>query len=409
MIAEIITIGSEITTGSILNTHSKYISSKLLELGIETYYHTSVDDNKKRVSDIINIALQRADIIITTGGLGPTDDDLTKEVISETLGLELISDKDIEDNIRNIFSKLDKTMPTNNLKQAFKPEESQFLKNSIGTAPGIFLSKDNKKIIMLPGPSKEMELMFNNEVIPLIHEDYNIIIKSVNIIGIGESQLEMKIKDLINKYSDIIIATFAKEGEVEVKIIGKGKNKDIIENKINNVIKILEQRFHEYIYGFDNIPIEIIVFNLLKEINYKIGFCESCTGGLISSRFSRIPGVSQVFDRSIVTYSNNAKMEELGVNSNTLEKYGAVSEETAIEMANGLLNRDNLDLSLSVTGIAGPDGGTEEKPIGLVYLCISTKDKSMPIKCNFNGNRESIQNKTATRAFFELRKFLLNK
>ncbi|MBU5314284.1 competence/damage-inducible protein A [Tissierella carlieri] len=409
MIAEIITIGSEITTGSILNTHSKYISSKLLELGIETYYHTSVDDNKKRVSDIINIALQRADIIITTGGLGPTDDDLTKEVISETLGLELISDKDIEDNIRNIFSKLDKTMPTNNLKQAFKPEGSQFLKNSIGTAPGIFLSKDNKKIIMLPGPSKEMELMFNNEVIPLIHEDYNIIIKSVNIIGIGESQLEMKIKDLINKYSDIIIATFAKEGEVEVKIIGKGKNKDIIENKINNVIKILEQRFHEYIYGFDNIPIEIIVFNLLKEINYKIGFCESCTGGLISSRFSRIPGVSQVFDRSIVTYSNNAKMEELGVNSNTLEKYGAVSEETAIEMANGLLNRDNLDLSLSVTGIAGPDGGTEEKPIGLVYLCISTKDKSMPIKCNFNGNRESIQNKTATRAFFELRKFLLNK
>ncbi len=409
MIAEIITIGSEITTGSILNTHSKYISSKLLELGIETYYHTSVDDNKKRVSDIINIALQRADIIITTGGLGPTDDDLTKEVISETLGLELISDKDIEDNIRNIFSKLDKTMPTNNLKQAFKPEGSQFLKNSIGTAPGIFLSKDNKKIIMLPGPSKEMELMFNNEVIPLIHEDYNIIIKSVNIIGIGESQLEMKIKDLINKDSDIIIATFAKEGEVEVKIIGKGKNKDIIENKINNVIKILEQRFHEYIYGFDNIPIEIIVFNLLKEINYKIGFCESCTGGLISSRFSRIPGVSQVFDRSIVTYSNNAKMEELGVNSNTLEKYGAVSEETAIEMANGLLNRDNLDLSLSVTGIAGPDGGTEEKPIGLVYLCISTKDKSIPIKCNFNGNRESIQNKTATRAFFELRKFLLNK
>lgn len=409
MIAEIITIGSEITTGSILNTHSKYISSKLLELGIETYYHTSVDDNKQRVSDIINIALNRADIIITTGGLGPTDDDLTKEVISETLGLELISDKNIEDNIRNIFSKLDKTMPTNNLKQAFKPEGSQFLKNSIGTAPGIFLSKDNKKIIMLPGPSKEMELMFNNEVIPLIHEDYNIIVKSVNIIGIGESQLEMKIKDLINKDSDIIIATFAKEGEVEVKIIGKGKNKDIIENKINNVIKILQQRFHEYIYGFDNIPIETIVFNLLKEINYKIGFCESCTGGLISSRFSRIPGVSQVFDRSIVTYSNNAKMEELGVNSNTLEKYGAVSEETAIEMANGLLNRDNLDLSLSVTGIAGPDGGTEEKPIGLVYLCISTKDQSIPIKCNFNGNRESIQNKTATRAFFELRKFLLNK
>lgn len=408
MIAEIITIGSEITTGSTLNTHSKYISSKLLELGIETYYHTSVDDNRNRVRDIINISLKRADLIITTGGLGPTDDDLTKEVIAETLGLKLVNDKVIEENIRDIFNKLNKTMPNNNLKQALKPEGSQFLKNSIGTAPGIFLCKDNKKIIMLPGPPREMELMFNNEVIPLIHENFNILSKSVNLISIGESQLEMKIKDLINKDPDIMIATFAKEGEVEIKIIGKGKNKDVIEEKINNIIKILDNRFHEYIYGFDNVPIEAVVFEMLKEKNYKIGFCESCTGGLISSRFSRIPGVSQVFDRSIITYSNNAKMEEVGVKSSTLENYTAVSEETAIEMAKGLLTRNSLSLALSVTGIAGPDGGTEEKPVGLVYLCIATKDTIIPIKCNFNGNRESIQNKVATRAFFELRNFLLN-
>lgn len=408
MIAEIITIGSEITTGSTLNTHSKYISSKLLELGIETYYHTSVDDNRNRVRDIINISLQRADLIITTGGLGPTDDDLTKEVIAETLGLKLISDRTIEEDIRNIFNKLNKTMPNNNLKQALKPEGSQFLKNSIGTAPGIFLCKDNKKIILLPGPPREMELMFNNEVIPLIHENFNILSRSVNLISIGESYLEMKIKDLINKDSDIMIATFAKEGEVEIKIIGKGKIKEVVEEKINNIIKILDSRFHEYIYGFDNISIEVVVSEILKKKNYKIGFCESCTGGLISSRFSRIPGVSQVFDRSIITYSNNAKMEEVGVNPNTLENYTAVSEETAIEMANGLLSRNDLDIVLSVTGIAGPDGGTEEKPVGLVYLCIATRDKTTPIKCNFNGNRESIQNKVATRAFFELRNFLLN-
>ncbi len=409
MIAEIITIGSEITTGSTLNTHSQYISSKLLELGVETYYHTSVDDNKERVKDIINISLQRANLIITTGGLGPTDDDLTKEVISDALGLKLVNDKDMEENIRNIFGKLNKSMPINNLKQASKPEGSRFLKNAIGTAPGIFLCKDNKKIIMLPGPPREMELMFINEVIPLINEDFNIVSRTVNIIGIGESQLEMEIKDLINMDSNIMVATFAKEGEVQVKIIGKGKEKNIVENKVNTIIGILQDRFHDYIYSFDNIPIEMVVFNLLKEKNYKIGFCESCTGGLISSRFSHIPGVSQVFDRSIVTYSNNAKMEEVGVNPRTLENYGAVSKETAMEMANGLLTRKNLDISLAVTGIAGPDGGTEEKPVGLVYLCISTKERSLPIKCNFNGNRESIQNKTATRAFFELRNFLLNK
>ncbi|WP_353095247.1 competence/damage-inducible protein A [Tissierella praeacuta] len=407
MIAEIIAIGSEITMGSTLNTHSKYISSKLLELGIETYYHTSVDDDKNRLKEIIKISLKRADLIITTGGLGPTHDDLTKEVITEALGLELIEDKNMEENIKNIFTKLNREMSTNNLKQASKPEGSRFLKNSIGTAPGIFLSKDNKKIIMLPGPANEMKLMFDNEVIPLLHEDLNIVNRSVNIIGIGESQLEMEIKDLIDKDPDIKIATFAKEVEVEIKIVGKGKAKDNIESKVNNIIEILENRFNEHIYGFDNIPIEIIVFNLLREKSYKIGFCESCTGGLISSRFSRISGVSEVFDRSIITYSNNAKMEEVNVKSDILEKYGAVSKETAIEMANGLLTRNNLDLALSVTGIAGPDGGTEDKPVGLVYIGISNRNKFITIKCNFNGNRESIQNKTATRAFFELRKFLL--
>jgi nicotinamide-nucleotide amidase len=409
MIAEIITIGTEITTGSTLNTHSQYISSKLLEIGIETYYHTSVDDNRDRVKDIMNIALKRSDIIITTGGLGPTDDDMTKEVIAESLNLKLVSDNDMEKSIKDIFNKQNRSMPSNNIKQAYKLEGSEFLNNSIGTAPGIFLSKDNKKIIMLPGPPREMELMFKNEVIPRIHEDYHIIKKSVNLIGIGESQLEMDIKDLINSDSSIIIATFAKEGETEIKIIGKGNDKELVNEKINNIINILQNRFHKYIYGFDNIPIEVVVFNMLKERKYKIGFCESCTSGLISSRFGRIPGVSEVFDRGVISYSNDSKVEELGVNPSTLDNFGAVSEETAMEMANGLRTKANLDIALSVTGIAGPTGDNSEKPIGLVYLCISSKENSTVIKCNFTGNREAIQNKTATKAFGELRSFLLNK
>ena len=408
MIAEIITIGLEITTGSILNTNSKFIASKLLELGVDTYYQTSVDDNKDRLIEIFNIALQRADLIITTGGLGPTDDDLTKEVIAKSLNLKLLNNTNMENNIKKIFESLNKPMPVNNLKQSYIPEGAKFLNNAIGTAPGIMLNRDNKKIFLLPGPPKEMELMLNNEVIPLIHENFNIIKKSINIIGIGESELEMQIKDLINRDPNITIATFAKDGEIEIKVIGKGENRNLINTKIKEIIDIIDERFHEYIYGFDNLPIEFIVYNILKEKEFKIGFCESCTGGLISSRFSRIPGVSYVFDRGIVTYSNNAKIEEVGVKAQTLEKYSAVSAETALEMALGLLKLANLDLTLSVTGIAGPDGGTEDKPIGTVYLCICSKNKYIVKKYNFIGDREAIQNKTASIAFSELRKFLLS-
>ncbi|NLY84764.1 MAG: competence/damage-inducible protein A [Tissierellia bacterium] len=408
MKAEIITIGTEITTGSILNTNSKYLASKLLELGIETYYHTSVDDNVERIKEVIDISLKRADLIVTTGGLGPTQDDITKEIISEALGLKLIDDEDILEIIKEKFNSLNRKMSLNNLKQAKKPEGSIFLNNNIGTAPGIFIKRANKTIVMLPGPPIEMETMFNNEVIPLIKQDYYIINRSINVVDIGESQLEMELRDLINIDPDINIATFPKESEVEIKIIGKSYNREDLEDKVEYFIKIIENRFRDYIYGYDNVPIEEIVFKILKEKNYKIGFAESCTGGLISGRLSRIPGASQVFDRSIITYSNKSKIQELGVNPLTIDKFGVVSEETAIEMAKGLLNREDIDIALSITGLAGPEGGTDEKPIGLVFMCIANRNKAMPIRCNFIGNRENIQNKAVTKAFSELRKFLLN-
>lgn len=408
MIAEIITIGTEITTGSILNTNCKFLSTKLLELGIETYYHTSVDDNPNRIKEVFDVSLKRADLIITTGGLGPTQDDMTKEIISETLGLELIEDDEMLEAIKEKFSILNSKMPISNRKQARRPEGSIFLNNVVGTAPGIFIKRDNKIIIMLPGPPVEMEEMFNNMVIPFLKQDYSILTKSINLVGIGESQLEMELRDIINPDLEINIATYSKEGEVEIKIIGKGNDKEELENKINAYVKVIQDRFEDYIYGYDNIPIEEIVFNILKDRNLKIGFAESCTGGLISGRISRIPGISQVFDRSVVSYSIKSKIEELGVNPLTIEKFGVVSEETAIEMARGLLTRNDLDIALSITGLAGPDGGSSDKPIGLVYICIASKEKETTVKCNFIGTREAIQNKATTKAFFELRKFLLN-
>ena len=409
MIGEIISVGTEITTGSILNTNTKYLSTKLMELGIDTYYHTAVDDNNDRLSQVVNIALSRADIIITTGGLGPTEDDLTKEVIANTLGLELEMDTIMEQTITQMFTNMNRIMTDNNRKQAVKPKESQFIINENGTAPGIYINKNNKKIIMLPGPPSEMNFMFEKYVVPLIKEDYTIIQRSINLYGIGESTLESQLKEMpIWLYDNIIIATFAKVGDIEIKIIGKGKDSIIVENQINEIKELIIDRFKQFIFGYNNMLIEEVVYNLLNEKGLKLGLCESCTGGLISSRFTRIPGASNVLDRGIVTYSNQAKMEELNVPSNILNKFGAVSEETAFAMADGLLRKTNLDIVLSITGIAGPDGGSDLKPVGLIYICIMDKNRSKIIKLNINGNRATIQNKAATSAFAEIRKFLID-
>ncbi|MDR7869957.1 MAG: competence/damage-inducible protein A [Tissierellaceae bacterium] len=408
MIAEIITIGTEITTGSTLNTNAYYLAQKLFELGLETYYITSVDDDEKRLADVINIALNRADIILTTGGLGPTKDDLTKEIISRELGLELELDPEMENRIKNLFDRMGTCLTNNNTKQAIKPVGSSFIENSIGTAPGIYIENDTKRIIMLPGPPREMKLMFENHVKNLINDDLNIISRSINTTGIGESALEARLQELKLATPNTNIATFAKEGTVEIKIISKGKSKEQINAEIDNIIDKLKNEFSDYIYGFDNISLQEVVVNELINKKYKLGLCESCTGGLASSMVTRIPGASNVLERSIVSYSNTAKMEELNVRSSTLEKYGAVSEETAYEMAKGLFDKAKLDIVVSITGIAGPDGGTDKKPVGLVYICIMTKENYKIIKSNFNGNRNMIQNRAAIRVLNEIRKVCIN-
>lgn len=365
MIAEIITIGTEITTGSTLNTNVRYLSQRLLELGIETYYQTSVDDDKSRLTDVINIALNRANLIITTGGLGPTNDDLTKEIVSEALGLELEEDYNMEEKIKTMFYNMNRRMTDNNKKQAKKPKGSNFIENTIGTAPGIFITKGDKKIILLPGPPREMKLMFEKDVVPLIKEDYFIISKSVNTIGIGESSLETRLLEMNLDTENTSVTTFPSEGSVEIKIISRGKNKKLLEKEITEVINIIEDNLKEHIYGYNNTKIEEAIVQLLKEKNYTLGLCESCTGGLISSKITKVPGASQVFDRCIVSYSNDSKMQELNVSEKTLQEYGAVSGETAYEMAKGLMDKSNLDIVLSVTGIAGPDGGTPKNQLAL--------------------------------------------
>lgn len=402
MIAEILTIGTEVTTGSILNTNAQYLSSRLMALGIEPLYHTSVDDNELRLANAFKISLSRADIIITTGGLGPTQDDLTKEVIAKTLGFTLERDYSMEERIRKAFYNMHSFMTENNLKQAEKPVGSQFIENNNGTAPGIFINKDNKKIVLLPGPPKEMKPMFEDYVVELIKEDYTIVKKSINMIGIGESALETQLKKLDIYNNGFEIATFAKDGEVEIKIIGKGKVRLEVEEKVSEILKIINKEFNEFIYGYDNTPIEELVLNRLKEKRLKISLCESCTGGLITSRLTGVSGASEVLDRGLVTYSNQAKIDELNVKPFTLETHGAVSEETAYEMAKGLIEKTNSDIVLSITGIAGPLGGSIEKPVGLVYMCVMSKDNYKIYENHFIGNRASIQNRATIKALYEI-------
>ena len=361
MIAEIISVGTEIILGSTLNTNTYYLSKKLWEIGVDVLYHTSVKDNPKSLEQVIKIGLERSDILILTGGLGPTSDDITKEVVSKTLGLDLELNKIMEDNIKKYFSEKDQNMPSNNTKQAYLPKGAKFLTNEIGTAPGIYIEWNGRKIILLPGPPKEMALMFNKYVIPLIQQDFIIKIKTINTIGIGESSLETLLLDIIKEQNNPSLATYAKEGRVDIKIIAKGCDETEVNSMLEDMISKIEDRIAQYIYSYEDESIEEIVFKKLKSKNMKIAFCESCTGGLISTKLTRIPGASKVFDRGIITYSNISKVEEVDVNKNTLDKYGAVSEQVAIEMAKGLLRKTGVDIALSTTGIAGPSGGSEIK------------------------------------------------
>lgn len=408
VIAEIIAIGSELITGSTTNTNAQYLSRKLLELGIEVKYHTAIEDDFNLLMDVFNLALNRADLIITTGGLGPTEDDLTKEAISTALGLELKLDLNMKQHIQNIFCNTKRKMTENNLKQALKPAGAEFLENSIGTAPGIFIQQDKKKIILLPGPPREVRLMFENQVVPQLRNDYNILTRSVNLVGIGESQVETRLMELDLDPINTRFATFARDGTIEISIIGKSHNKPELVKEINGIIEKIEEAFQDYIYGYDNISLEEAIVELLKSRDLTIGLAESCTGGLISSKLTTIPGASVILERGIVSYSNQSKIEELKVKKSTLKTYGAVSNKTAYEMAKGLLNKTNIDIALSVTGIAGPGGGSAEKPVGTVFVCVMSNKDYMVEEYRLNGNRIMIQNRTTTRALNLLRKFILD-
>lgn len=409
MKCEIIAVGTELLLGNIVNSNARFLSEKLAELGYDVYYHVTVGDNLTRLKTVIEQGLDRSDIIITTGGLGPTDDDLTKDGVAAALGLKLIPHKESLEKLENSFKLTGRPMPECNLKQGYIPEGAIVLENNNGTAPGIIAEKNGKAVILLPGPPKEMMPMFDEKVYPYLKAKSEFIIKSktLRIVGVGESKVQEMLQHIFDTQDNPTVAPYAKDGEVHLRITAKCKEDIEADELLKNMDKQIHDILGDNIYGYDDESLEYIVYKLLKEKHMTVAFAESCTGGMISGRMTNVSGVSAVFMDGIVTYSNEAKMKFLNVKEETLNKFGAVSSETAIEMAAGIKRVSGTDVGVSVTGIAGPDGGSAEKPVGLFYIGIALGDKVEAHRFLFPSSREKIRWNAATRALDLLRRELL--
>lgn len=410
MIAEILCIGTELLLGDIVNTNAQYLSRRLADLGISVYHQSVVGDNVERLKKELEEAFARADLVITTGGLGPTPDDLTKETGADYFSKKMVLDQESLNKLNSYFIKNGKgELKGNNIKQAYFPEGSLILPNNHGTAPGCVIEENNKILIVLPGPPREMKPMFEDSVVPFLKKYSKGILKSkvLRICGIGEGIMAEKISDIINDSINPTVAPYAKEWEVTLRITSKADTEEEASKLIEPVEREIRKRLGENIYGEDETSLEEVIAELLLSKNLTISTAESCTGGLIASRLVDYPGVSSVFLEGAVTYSNEAKIDRLKVKKETLENFGAVSEETAREMAEGIAKTAGTDIGLSTTGIAGPGGGTPEKPVGLVYVGLSINGNVQVKKLELCGNREMIRRRTTIAALDWLRRELI--
>ncbi len=408
---EIISVGTELLLGQIVNTNAKEISIMLSEMGFNVYYTTVVGDNPERLRLALKIAVQRADGIITTGGLGPTADDLTKETIADFCGVKCAMHQESRKRIEERFKKQCRYMASNNLKQAEMPEGCIILENDFGTAPGAIIETDKNIFIMLPGPPREMKPMLKNKVRPYLEAKTNCIIhsKSLRIFGVGESAAEEKLKEIIENQTNPTIAPYAKTGEMELRLTAKAKDKEEAEELLRPLEEKVRNILGDFIYADgEDASLQKTVVKLLLENKLTIATAESCTGGLVAKKITDISGSSECFHCGAVTYSNDKKQEFLGVKEETLLTYGAVSEETALEMSSGVREKMQADIGIGITGIAGPTGGSEKKPVGLVYISICTKDVHRVWKFNLNGSREMVRERASLYALDIVRRSVLD-
>lgn len=374
-VCELISVGTEILLGDILNTDAQYLSIELAKLGISVIHQSTVGDNRERLLAQLDEAAKRSDIIILSGGLGPTPDDLTKEVCCEFFGKEMFLHEPTVEKIKEYFSSKGIEMAQNNLKQAMLPKDCVIFPNDNGTAPGMAIEKDGVHILVLPGPPRELKPMFQNCAVPYLMQFSDRIIVSHNIrtFGIGESSMAERVNDLFDAQNPTV-APYAKDGEALLRVTAMAKTKEDAESLCEPIIEEIKKRLDAYVYGVDYNCIEEAVVGMLKEHHLKVATAESCTGGLIAKRITDVPGASEVFECGIISYANGIKHKVLGVSEDDLNKYGAVSEPVAKQMAQGALKVSGADIAVSVTGIAGPDSDSTGKPVGLVYIGLADKE-----------------------------------
>lgn len=413
MKAEIIAVGTELLLGQIVNTNAQFISQECAAVGIDIYFQTVVGDNEQRLMDSLILAASRADVVICTGGLGPTQDDLTKDVLAILTGQKLVIHEPSMDAITKMFSSRGIHMVESNRRQALMLEHSDPLHNDTGLAVGNALTFDGTHFILLPGPPKEMKPMFTNYAVPwlktLMTDEIPLYSKMLKFAGIGESNLEHQLLDLIQSQTDPTIAPYAKEGEVTIRLTTRAHATEAGERNIEATELEIKKRLGEFLYAEQDVPIETVVLQMLGKNKQTLAVAESCTGGLLSDLITTIPGSSQSFLGGIICYSNALKHKLLGVPMDILEGEGApgaVSSETAVILAEQLIVKTGSDFGISVTGVAGPSP-SEGKPVGLVYVGLAQRNRATEVfTLQLSGNREFIKQRAAKRALYQLWKQL---
>lgn len=408
--AELIAVGTELLLGNIANTDAQMLSQGLSALGINVYYHTVVGDNPDRLKAAVELAKTRADIIITTGGLGPTCDDLTKNVLAQCFGRQLVFHEPSARRIETYFQRLhpNRPMTDNNYQQAMLPEGCTVLDNDWGTAPGVAFEADGVRVIMLPGPPRECKAMFTYRVVPYLKDlaDGVIVSRTLKLFGIGESSMEAQLRERMNAMTNPTLAPYAKEGECELRITAKAADEESAHALIDPVEADLKAHFGPLVYGVDIPSLEAAVFALLKEKSLTLGTAESCTGGLVAKRMTDLAGVSSVFRGGVVSYATEVKHTVLGVDQDLLDRYGAVSEPVARAMAEGARKVLGCDLAISTTGVAGPDPDERGNPVGLVFIGLATPDGTWVRKVNLSMGRQRIRHIAASHGFDLARRYL---
>lgn len=411
MVVELVSVGTELLLGNIVNTNARYLSEKCAMLGMNVYYQTTVGDNEERLSEVIGTALNRSDIVILNGGLGPTEDDLTKETLAKVMGLALVRDEHTKERLKEYYrGRKKEELPESNWKQALIPEGAKVFDNENGTAPGLAVEKDGKMAVLLPGPPNELYPMVERQLCPYLQKKNSQVILSqmVKICGYGESKVEEMLLDLIKGQTNPTLATYAKLKEVHLRVTARAASEEEAKKLLKPVVKEIKKRFGDAVYTTDeNETLQDVVVKLLKKRELTVTTAESCTGGLLAGTLVNVPGVSDVFREGFVTYSNKAKRKLLDVSKATLKKYGAVSAQTAKEMAKGGVFATDADICVAITGLAGPDGGTPEKPVGLVYIACYMNDKVHVEEFHFKGDRQKVRAQSVVQALDLLRRSIL--